>query len=529
MASFKSDVDDFGLKIIPLASLHRIRFEPKVTLVALVLMFLTYRFYVVIYRLYFHRLAGYPGPCLAGASTLYRAYHQCWKDGRMLEHATQLHKIYGPVVRIAPNEKLHFRNPTAYHDICSNAFDGIKDPDFYAFLGGEVPTFFDMGDPVEYKARFRPVASLFAKRFFDQCEPSVKRNVERFSELLSVSARTKKPSNLALGYRSLFLSIVNEFVFSSVPDRFQSLADETFEDPLAVTTASIVNWVDWFRRNFPNFSNFVMMAPPKIVSYMTSAFEPGAELDNIVHALVEHELDPSTPKSKNSMVQRLVNAHTENTYRDGHPHPRATLRAEAAVTMMGGFIDLSNILPYATFQVANNLALQEKLYEELKNVWPDSRTLAPDYEVLRHLPYLSAILKESMRLTHGVVSGPAREVGPTGAHVDGYYVPPKAAVTTSSYYVHMDPTIFPDPEKFMPERWFAHDHSDSVVVFGKGRRMCPASHFSYMEMYHSLATVFRRFMVTPYETSEKNFQWRQYFSIEFMGPLMRAMLEERRV
>ena len=107
-----------------------------------------------------------------------------------------------------------------------------------------------------------------------------------------------------------------------------------------------------------------------------------------MHALVEHEMDPSTPKNKNVMMQRLANAHLERNSGDTQPHSRATLRSEASVTILGGIIDLSNILPYASFHVSNNPALQQKLYEEIMTVWPDPRSPAPAYEVLRHLPYL---------------------------------------------------------------------------------------------------------------------------------------------
>ena len=88
------------------------------------------------------------------------------------------------------------------------------------------------------------------------------------------------------------------------------------------------------------------------------------------------------------MMQRLANANLERNSGDTQPHSRATLRSEASVTILGGIIDLSNILPYASFHVSNNPALQQKLYEEIMTVWPDPRSPAPAYEVLRHLPYL---------------------------------------------------------------------------------------------------------------------------------------------
>lgn len=105
--------------------------------------------------------------------------------------------------------------------------------------------------------------------------------VERFSELLSVSARAHKPCNLALGYRSLVLKIANEFIFSSVPDCFRCLVDETFEDPFTLTTAYLVNWGILFLRNFSTLGKLVTMAPPGLISLMTNAFDTGTELINV--------------------------------------------------------------------------------------------------------------------------------------------------------------------------------------------------------------------------------------------------------
>ena len=61
----------------------------------LVMGFVAYRIGLVIYRLYFHPLAHFPGPKLAGATTLYRAYWQVWKDGEHVTQFTRLHDQYG--------------------------------------------------------------------------------------------------------------------------------------------------------------------------------------------------------------------------------------------------------------------------------------------------------------------------------------------------------------------------------------------------------------------------------------------------
>ncbi|KAJ5096914.1 cytochrome p450 domain-containing protein [Penicillium angulare] len=343
----------------------------------------------------------------------------------------------------------------------------------------------------------------------------MKSKVEKFSQLLSAKAQAGQPANLYLGFRSLFLQIVNEFMFSSIPDHLKSLATPEFDDPLNIATDNAVNWTHWLIRNFPNASALVNKVPRKLLKNITGAWEGLTQVREILEQLVAHEKSPNTPKNNDAMARRFLDAHLDPRSSSTIPHPDEVVVAETEVTMWGGITDMSNILPYATFEVAQNPTLQETLLEELKVSWPDCHGPIPSYEVLSKLPYLNAICNESMRLTHGVVYGPPRQVGSKGAQVDGYFVPPKtkSIVIALSYYVHMDPTLFPEPEKFRPERWFQKDHSNSIMIFSKGRRACPAVQFK----------------VTPYNTTAKDFEWNQYFSIQYNGRHLHAMLEERKL
>lgn len=63
---------------------------------------MVYALYHVIYNLYFHPLSGFPGPKIAAATRLY--YIKYLLTGRLPFNNTKLHKEYGGVVRIAPNE-----------------------------------------------------------------------------------------------------------------------------------------------------------------------------------------------------------------------------------------------------------------------------------------------------------------------------------------------------------------------------------------------------------------------------------------
>ena len=57
---------------------------------------------IPVYRLTFHPLARVPGPRAAAISNFWLARHV--RDGRARELGKTLHKKYGPVVRVGPNE-----------------------------------------------------------------------------------------------------------------------------------------------------------------------------------------------------------------------------------------------------------------------------------------------------------------------------------------------------------------------------------------------------------------------------------------
>ena len=57
--------------------------------------FFLYSVGLIVYRLYFHPLAKYPGPKLAAITRYYEAYYDLWKTGQYTFKIGELHKKYG--------------------------------------------------------------------------------------------------------------------------------------------------------------------------------------------------------------------------------------------------------------------------------------------------------------------------------------------------------------------------------------------------------------------------------------------------
>jgi hypothetical protein len=65
---------------------------------------------IVVYRLFFHPLAKIPGPRIAAATWVYEIYFDFYLGGQFFSEIGRLHEIYGPIIRITPNE-VHVNDP----------------------------------------------------------------------------------------------------------------------------------------------------------------------------------------------------------------------------------------------------------------------------------------------------------------------------------------------------------------------------------------------------------------------------------
>ncbi|MCY7369285.1 MAG: cytochrome P450 [Polaromonas sp.] len=126
---------------------------------------------------------------------------------------------------------------------------------------------------------------------------------------------------------------------------------------------------------------------------------------------------------------------------------------------------------------------------------------APGPEDLAALPYLSATLKEAMRLyppiaalmtrrtTREIVLGDAR-------------LPARTMIRITPWLLHRDPRWWPsEPEAFRPERFLA-DAPDAIlrgayIPFGLGPRVCLGQHFAVLEMSLIAVRMLQRFHLHP--------------------------------
>ncbi|MCW2752928.1 MAG: cytochrome [Marmoricola sp.] len=128
-----------------------------------------------------------------------------------------------------------------------------------------------------------------------------------------------------------------------------------------------------------------------------------------------------------------------------------------------------------------------------------------DYDTISGLELQERIMKESLRLCSPVPSMPRVAVRDTA--INGYRIPEGSFVAVSPYYNHHDPTVWPDAERFDPDRFAEGRREDKVHrmafhAFGGGVHKCIGMYFAGIQVraiFHELLLNYRWSVPDDYE------------------------------
>jgi cytochrome P450 len=140
----------------------------------------------------------------------------------------------------------------------------------------------------------------------------------------------------------------------------------------------------------------------------------------------------------------------------------------------------------------------------------------PKADQLGRLSYLDMVFKEALRMYPPIHVGNRRTA--EDMSIAGYAVPAGTRVMYSIYLSHRDKDLWPDPERFNPER-FERGHDDkrpplTYVPFGGGPRNCIGASFAQVEAKVVLSRIMQKFDL-------------QLLNADKVRPYMGATLEPR--
>jgi cytochrome P450 len=171
----------------------------------------------------------------------------------------------------------------------------------------------------------------------------------------------------------------------------------------------------------------------------------------------------------------------EARHEDGAPMSDDEVRDELLTLLVAGHETTANALAWAVERLARHPAKAERLRGELEEGRGE---------------YLEAVIQETLRL-RPVISLVARRLAEP-VEIGPWRLPPGVTVTPAIYLVHRRPDVYPDPERFEPERFLAQPPGTYTwIPFGGGVRRCLGAAFAQMEMSVVLGELFRRRGVRP--------------------------------
>ncbi|KAJ7706876.1 cytochrome P450, partial [Mycena rosella] len=179
--------------------------------------------------------------------------------------------------------------------------------------------------------------------------------------------------------------------------------------------------------------------------------------------------------------------------------------------IIAGADTTATVLSNTMFYLLTHPQSYKLLQAEVDKIFPcgPGTTEPNDAALLLSMPYLNAVIKETLRLQPPVPTSLQR--APTvgeGSKVlgDGFVIPEGTAVLVPPYTMHRDPRYFsPNPDSFMPERWLVADNEDApefllnqdaFIPFSFGPANCVGRNLAMLEMCMVLAYVMRTFEIS---------------------------------
>ncbi|KAI1076269.1 cytochrome P450 [Whalleya microplaca] len=474
-------------------------FNIGVILVLFIFYGLIYTLGYVFYNLFLHPLRRYPGPLLMRAT---RATY-CYKlvMGTLPFEVLDLHKHYGEVVRIAPDE-LSFANPQAWTDIMGHRARGLpefeKSDNFYRPLSS-TPRDIISAQREEHGLLRRQLAHGFSEKSLRGQEPIIKHYIDLLIRRLQDGCGAgEKALNLVAWYNYTTFDIIGDLAFGEPfgcldSSDYHPWVRMIFEVARVGTLLQTANF-------FPFLKKILFAMAPK------SAVEQRENHHQLTKMKLIKRME--MPGERIDLIEGLLKNKEEwvnNAPKEAKVHKKLTifqgltldkLQANSSILIIGGSETTATLLSGVTFLLLTNPDALNKVTEEVRSAFASEDEIT--FTSVGNLSYMLACLNEALRMCPPGPGGLPRVVPDGGATICGHYVPEKTTVAVHQWALYHNSNMFSDPFNFHPERHMcdersASDSKDALQPFHLGPRNCLGRHLAYVEMRTILARVLWNF------------------------------------
>ncbi|KAF3031157.1 hypothetical protein E8E12_000776 [Didymella heteroderae] len=357
-----------------------------------------------LYNIYLHPLRSYPGPLIARASFL---PYQCnLLRGRPHLWIQDLHKRYGRIVRLSPNE-LSFIQPEVWKDVYGHRASAFTKS--YTFYGPDAygnPPGILRADNVSHARQRKTVSHAFSDKALKDQEELLKGHVSLLIEKLKGVAAGQLRTNIVEWYNFTTFDIMADLTFG---ESLHQLTDSAYH-PWVWAIFSHMKMIALYRvcREWPGITQLLRTMLPK------DAKEKQRQHLNFSVSLLDKRM---ACKPERPDIWSFV---TRDTGQEGALLP-TELHSNGALFMLAGTETTATELSGLTFILLKHPDKLRRLTDEVRSAFPSAVDLS--MSSLSRLEYLGACIEEGLRLYPPVPVGPARTVPQGGANVCGNWVP----------------------------------------------------------------------------------------------------------
>jgi cytochrome P450 family 135 len=201
-------------------------------------------------------------------------------------------------------------------------------------------------------------------------------------------------------------------------------------------------------------------------------------VDELIYREIADRRRASDVEERDDVLSMLIGARHE----DGSPMRDEEMRDELLTLLVAGHETTATSLAWAAERLARHPDKLERLRAEASEGESQDYLTATIQETLRLRPVISIVLR---RLTEPV-------------EIAGHELPAGVSVAPCVYLAHRNPEVYPEPERFLPERFLKNPPGTYTwIPFGGGVRRCLGASFAQFEMAVVLQELVKRHRINP--------------------------------
>lgn len=214
-------------------------------------------------------------------------------------------------------------------------------------------------------------------------------------------------------------------------------------------------------------------------------------LDAIIYRMIAERR--RSPSDRGDLLSMLLMAQDDEE--PGHAGGRGMgdeqVRDEAMTIFLAGHETTANALAWMWFLLSQSPEIEARLHDEIDRVLGGRLPTVAD---IPSLPFVEKVVTETMRLypPAWIIGRRAQQDYP----FDGYIAPARSIVIVSPYLLQRDARSFPEPDRFIPDRWTPEFKASlpqfAYIPFGGGARRCIGESFAWMELVLVASTIAQR-------------------------------------